>query len=91
MSKSLDREEISAYHLKVSATDGLFVSEINVRIDLLDANDNSPICAQVPLLFTPKSPYVIKFQYVIAIESLLRSCLSYLWFQHSLYDISLDQ
>lgn len=47
VSKPLDREQISEYNLKVSATDGVFVTDIVVKIDILDANDNVPVCMQV--------------------------------------------
>lgn len=43
---SLDREMVSSYKLNVSASDGLYTSYTSVNITVLDANDNSPVCAQ---------------------------------------------
>ena len=40
----LDRESISRYQLNISASDGLFTSFVTLRINVLDANDNSPVC-----------------------------------------------
>ncbi|UYV60172.1 FAT1, partial [Cordylochernes scorpioides] len=42
--KSLDREKISSYLLEVIGTDGTFIAKTNVYIDVLDANDNPPVC-----------------------------------------------
>jgi len=47
VSKTLDRESLTEYHLEVSATDGVFVSSIMVLIHILDANDNAPVCERV--------------------------------------------
>lgn len=33
--------------MKVSATDGVFVSDVMVHIAILDANDNPPVCEKV--------------------------------------------
>ena len=41
----MDRETVSSYRLKVAATDGKFVTEARVTIEILDDNDNPPICA----------------------------------------------
>ena len=49
VNKALDREVIPTYDLIVSATDGAFVSTATVSVAILDANDNPPICEQVPL------------------------------------------
>lgn len=42
----LDFESVTSYTLTVSATDGLFTSEANVEISLLDENDNRPLFEQ---------------------------------------------
>ena len=47
VNKALDREEIPAYELIISATDGAFVSTATVRVSILDANDSPPVCEQV--------------------------------------------
>lgn len=47
VNRPLDRERIPRYKLTVAATDGTFVSTATVAIDILDANDNSPVCPQV--------------------------------------------
>lgn len=47
VSRSLDRELVTRYKLGVVATDGGLVSRATVTIDILDANDNSPVCKQV--------------------------------------------
>lgn len=44
VNKELDRERKSRYELIVTVTDGKFVSTTRVRVDILDANDNDPIC-----------------------------------------------
>ncbi|XP_076316217.1 fat-like cadherin-related tumor suppressor homolog isoform X4 [Tachypleus tridentatus] len=44
VNKHLDREQTPRYKLKVVGTDGRFVSSTTVVIELLDANDNPPIC-----------------------------------------------
>lgn len=47
VNKLLDREEVAHYRLTVLATDGTHVSTVTVNINILDANDNSPVCEQV--------------------------------------------
>lgn len=47
VNRHLDRERIPRYTLVVAATDGVFVSTATVTIDILDANDNSPVCKKV--------------------------------------------
>ncbi|XP_077983801.1 protocadherin Fat 1-like isoform X2 [Glandiceps talaboti] len=44
--RPLDREVKETYMLNVTATDGAFIDVTLVVIDVLDANDNSPICEQ---------------------------------------------
>lgn len=51
VNKMLDRETKSRYILIVTVTDGKFVSHVKVRVDILDANDNDPICTKV-ILYT---------------------------------------
>jgi len=43
---ALDRETVASYKLNVSASDGLFTSFVQVKINIDDANDNAPICTQ---------------------------------------------
>ena len=47
VNKLLDREEQSQYRLDVLATDGAYTAVATVHINILDANDNSPVCEQV--------------------------------------------
>ncbi|CAI9732107.1 protocadherin Fat 1 isoform X3 [Octopus vulgaris] len=47
VNKMLDRETKSRYVLVVTVTDGKFVSHVKVRVDILDANDNDPICSKM--------------------------------------------
>lgn len=47
VNKPLDRENISSYLLEVLVTDGLFVSKTKVAIEVLDTNDNPPVCLKV--------------------------------------------
>ncbi|XP_068148588.1 LOW QUALITY PROTEIN: fat-like cadherin-related tumor suppressor homolog [Drosophila tropicalis] len=44
ITKQLDRENISFYNLSLLATDGKFIAEANVEIQLKDINDNLPYC-----------------------------------------------
>jgi protocadherin Fat 1/2/3 len=46
VSRPLDRELKSIYKLKVVASDGAFVNEAKVIIEILDDNDNAPVCVQ---------------------------------------------
>jgi protocadherin Fat 1/2/3 len=50
VNRPLDRETVPRYHLVVAATDGGFVSTATVTVDILDANDNSPVCEKVFIL-----------------------------------------
>lgn len=47
VNKLLDREEEAHYQLIVLATDGAHVATATVTINILDANDNVPVCEQV--------------------------------------------
>lgn len=47
VNRPLDREMRKYYRLTVSASDGGFVSTTVISVDILDINDNSPICEQV--------------------------------------------
>jgi len=47
VNKLLDRESEAHYRLTVLATDGAYVATATVTINILDANDNSPVCEQV--------------------------------------------
>ncbi|XP_060561268.1 LOW QUALITY PROTEIN: protocadherin Fat 1-like [Ruditapes philippinarum] len=47
VNRPLDRETVPRYHLVVAATDGGFVSTATVTVDILDANDNSPVCEKL--------------------------------------------
>ncbi|XP_042145867.1 fat-like cadherin-related tumor suppressor homolog isoform X2 [Ixodes scapularis] len=42
--RPLDREATASYFLEVVATDGVFVATTQLAIDVLDANDNPPVC-----------------------------------------------
>ncbi|XP_064481302.1 fat-like cadherin-related tumor suppressor homolog isoform X2 [Ornithodoros turicata] len=44
VNRALDRESTASYFLEVVATDGVFVAKTQVAIDVLDSNDNPPIC-----------------------------------------------
>ncbi|XP_048512093.1 fat-like cadherin-related tumor suppressor homolog isoform X4 [Athalia rosae] len=44
VAKSLDREMISRYELNVIGTDGKYVCETKVAIEITDVNDNPPYC-----------------------------------------------
>jgi hypothetical protein len=47
VTKPLDRETVPSYDLTVAATDGALVSMAKVSVEILDANDNSPVCDEV--------------------------------------------
>ncbi|CAN8006700.1 unnamed protein product, partial [Ixodes hexagonus] len=44
VNRPLDRETTSSYFLEVVATDGVFVATTQLAVDVLDSNDNPPIC-----------------------------------------------
>ncbi|XP_049820796.1 fat-like cadherin-related tumor suppressor homolog isoform X5 [Aethina tumida] len=44
VAKQLDREKVAEYNLKIIVTDGLFSDVTEVKVDILDANDNPPYC-----------------------------------------------
>lgn len=45
--KTLDREHMAKYLLRITASDGKFQASVPVEIFVLDMNDNSPQCSQV--------------------------------------------
>lgn len=47
VNRPLDRETVPWYKLIVAATDGGFVSTATVTVDILDDNDNNPVCEKV--------------------------------------------
>ncbi|GAB1601746.1 protocadherin Fat 1 isoform X5 [Argonauta hians] len=47
VNKMLDRETKARYFLVITVTDGKFVSHAKVRVDILDANDNDPVCSKM--------------------------------------------
>lgn len=47
VTKPLDRELVPNYVLTVAASDGSLVSTAKVNVEILDANDNAPVCDQV--------------------------------------------
>ena len=61
VNKALDREVKSSYDLIISATDGAFVSTATVRVSILDANDNPPICEQVTQYDHTRSSIMINY------------------------------
>lgn len=57
----LDREKQASYEVTVIATDGLDTASARLRIDVLDVNDNNPVCKKVSsLLAKNTNPFVIK-------------------------------
>ncbi|XP_075679653.1 fat-like cadherin-related tumor suppressor homolog isoform X1 [Dermatophagoides pteronyssinus] len=46
VNKTLDRETIDQYSLKILVTDGKYYTESELLIDVLDVNDNGPICVK---------------------------------------------
>ncbi|XP_069130300.1 protocadherin Fat 1-like isoform X3 [Argopecten irradians] len=46
VSRPLDREKVSTYNLQIAATDGGLSSVTTVTIEIIDDNDNSPVCGQ---------------------------------------------
>ena len=44
VARSLDREKDASYSLAVTATDGTYVAECVVDVEVLDDNDNGPVC-----------------------------------------------
>ncbi|XP_070426535.1 protocadherin Fat 2 [Equus przewalskii] len=50
--KTLDREQMAKYLLRITASDGKFQASVLLEIFVLDINDNSPQCSQ--LLYTGK-------------------------------------
>ncbi|XP_063848744.1 fat-like cadherin-related tumor suppressor homolog isoform X3 [Scylla paramamosain] len=53
VAKALDRETVKNYALEVTATDGVFIAKAWVFIEVLDVNDNGPLCT------TPQYHYSI--------------------------------
>ncbi len=47
VNKALDREVTPVYDLGVAASDGVFVTTTTLRLSILDANDNAPVCGKV--------------------------------------------
>ncbi|XP_037068712.1 protocadherin Fat 1-like [Pollicipes pollicipes] len=43
---ALDRETVPSYDLTVTATDGSLVATTRLHLDVLDANDNPPVCEE---------------------------------------------
>lgn len=48
---ALDRETVDRYKLLLAATDGAYVTTATVLVDILDDNDNSPVCEKVILIY----------------------------------------
>lgn len=66
VNRPLDRETVPRYHLTVAATDGGFVSTATVTVDILDANDNNPVCEKVCIF--PTSSFInllCSFRYIL--------------------------
>ena len=51
VSRHLDRESQAIYKLEVVASDGTFVTEAKVKIEILDDNDNPPECLRTSYQF----------------------------------------
>ncbi|XP_023209477.1 protocadherin Fat 1-like, partial [Centruroides sculpturatus] len=49
VSKLLDREDIASYFLEITITDGTFISQTTVDIEIIDVNDNPPVCLKVTI------------------------------------------
>lgn len=47
VTKPLDRERVANYELVVAASDGALVTTAKVNVEILDANDNAPVCEEV--------------------------------------------
>ncbi|KAH3831082.1 hypothetical protein DPMN_104343 [Dreissena polymorpha] len=47
VNRVLDREKVPRYKLTIAVTDGAFVTTATLTIDILDANDNAPVCSKV--------------------------------------------
>ena len=47
VNRQLDREQNTQYTLDIVASDGAYVTRAQAVINILDANDNTPECAQV--------------------------------------------
>ena len=46
VARSLDRETQSQYRMEITATDGVFVSQCRVTLEILDDNDSPPYCTK---------------------------------------------
>ncbi|XP_042896565.1 fat-like cadherin-related tumor suppressor homolog isoform X3 [Parasteatoda tepidariorum] len=68
INKLLDRENIASYLLEVLVTDGLFVSKTKVAIDVLDTNDNPPICMKSKY-FERISEAIPPYSYILTVEA----------------------
>ncbi|KAF8791564.1 Fat-like cadherin-related tumor suppressor [Argiope bruennichi] len=68
VNKPLDRETISSYLLEVLVTDGLFVSKTEVAIDVLDTNDNPPVCLKAKYM-EKISEAIPPYSYILTVEA----------------------
>jgi len=77
VSRPLDREMVSRYKLTVAATDGGLTSTTRVTVDILDDNDNDPVCEQVihPLEYSIANLHNIYIQIQCHGKWIMLTCL----------------
>ena len=68
INKALDRETIDSYNLEIIVTDGRFSTKTLVTIDILDTNDNGPICLKSKYVELV-SEAVIPGTYILTVEA----------------------
>ncbi|KAG8191614.1 hypothetical protein JTE90_018546 [Oedothorax gibbosus] len=68
VNKPLDRENTSSYLLEVLVTDGLFVSKTKVAIEVLDTNDNPPVCLKAKY-FEKISEAIPPYSYLLTVQA----------------------
>ena len=47
VARPLDRELVADYQLNITVTDGVFMDSTRATIEIVDVNDNEPVCVQV--------------------------------------------
>ncbi|XP_035710399.1 fat-like cadherin-related tumor suppressor homolog isoform X3 [Folsomia candida] len=66
--RGLDYEQVQKYELRIVATDGFFTDFANVTVNLMDVNDNSPVCT-FPEYDAELSESVAIGTYVVTVEA----------------------